>query len=287
MPGYQNIGIVHNGELAEAEDLAKNLTTEYSAGRKWWLSTPGELPERDAELAQSDLIITIGGDGTILRGAHAATGLDIPVLGVNMGRVGFMSDVEATDAIANVGWYLDGNARIERRFMLSATVSGDESRPVLALNDVTVARGAILRVIEVSTVVDGVHLATYRGDGVVVSTATGSTGYSLSLGGPVMDPTSQDFLVKPIATHMSQFGGAILQASSTVELTVQAYEDATLNADGYIDHTLHAGQTVTITQGGNYASFLRRKPAAEFWGELSRRLGLRKGSIKSSHSQRI
>ncbi len=171
--------------------------------------------------------------------------------------------------------------------MLNATISGDDSSPILALNDVTVARGAVLRVIEVSTVVDGVHLATYRGDGVVVSTATGSTGYSLALGGPVMDPTSQDFLVKPIATHMSQFGGAVLQASSVVELTVQADEDATLSADGFIDKTLNAGETVTITQAGDYASFLRRKPAADFWGDLSRRLGLRKGSLKSSRRRRI
>jgi len=86
---------------------------------------------------------------------------------------------------------------------------------------------------------------------------------------------------------MSQFGGAILQASSTVELTVQAYENATLNADGFIDRTLQAGQTVTITQAGNYASFLRRKPAADFWGDLSRRLGLQKGSVKSTRRRRI
>jgi NAD+ kinase len=172
--------------------------------------------------------------------------------------------------------------------MLNAVISDSngESNQILALNDVTVARGAALRVIEVSTVVDGVHLATYRGDGVVVSTATGSTGYSLALGGPVMDPTSRDFLVKPIASHMSQFGGAVLQASSTVELTVEAYEDATLNADGFIDHTLSAGQTVTITQAGDYVSFLRRKPAADFWGDLSRRLELRKGSVNSSRRRR-
>jgi NAD kinase len=96
-----------------------------------------------------------------------------------------------------------------------------------------------------------------------------------------MDPASRDFLVKPIATHMSQFGGAILQASSTVELTVQSEENATLNADGFIDLSLADGETVVISQAGNYASFLRRKPAAEFWGDLSRRLGLRKGPLKS------
>lgn len=287
MPTYSNIGIVHHGLLPEANELAQKIAETYQSGRTWWLATQSDLHERESELVSSDLIVTIGGDGTILRGAHVAAERDIPVLGVNMGRVGFMSDIEAKDAVSEVGWYLEGNARTERRFMLRAQIKGDDANPILALNDVTVARGAVLRVIEVSTVVDGVHLATYRGDGVVVSTATGSTGYSLALGGPVMDPTSQDFLVKPIATHMSQFGGAILQASSTVELTVQAEEQATLNADGFIDRVLNAGETVTITQAGDYASFLRRKPAADFWGDLSRRLGLRKGSLKSSRRRRL
>ena len=281
MPGYHNIGIVHHGLLTEAEELAKQLAAIYGKDRKWWLATQDTIGEYQANLNSSDLIITIGGDGTILRGVHVAASRDIPVLGVNMGRVGFMSDIESKDAINEIGWYLDGNARIERRYMLSAIIQGRESQPVISLNDMTVARGPIVRVIEVNTVVDGVHLATYRGDGVVVSTATGSTGYTLGLGGPVMDPASRDFLVKPIATHMSQFGGAILQASSTVELTVQSEENATLNADGFIDLSLADGETVVISQAGNYASFLRRKPAAEFWGDLSRRLGLRKGPLKS------
>lgn len=289
MPSYHNIGIVHNGELAEAGELAHKLTNTYGDGRKWWLATQSDLHERESEVAESDLIVTIGGDGTILRGAHAAASRDIPILGINMGRVGFMSDIENKDAVDEVGWYLEGNARIEHRFMLKAVISRSEgeSEPIIALNEVTLARGAALRVIEVSTVVDGVHLATYRGDGVVVSTATGSTGYSLALGGPVMDPTSKDFLVKPIASHMSQFGGAILQSSSTVELTVEAYEDATLNADGFIDHTLSAGEMVTITQGGDFTAFLRRKPAADFWGDLATRLELRKGSVKSPPRRRI
>ena len=281
MPGYHNIGIVHHGLLTEAEELAKQLAGIYGKGRKWWLATQDTLGECQENLNSSDLVITIGGDGTILRGVHVAASRDIPVLGVNMGRVGFMSDIESKDAINELGWYLDGNARIERRYMVRATIQGRESQPIISLNDVTVARGSIVRVIEVSTVVDGVHLATYRGDGVVVSTATGSTGYTLGLGGPVMDPASRDFLVKPIATHMSQFGGAILQASSTLELTVQSEENATLNADGFIDLSLADGETVVISQAGNYASFLRRKPAAEFWGDLSRRLGLRKGPLKS------
>jgi len=281
MPRYQNIGIVYHGLLTEAEELAKQIIVAYGKDRKWWLATQDTLRDHEEDLNSSDLILTIGGDGTILRGVHVAASRDIPVLGVNMGRVGFMSDIESKDAINEISWYLDGNARIERRYMLNATIQGKESQSIISLNDVTVARGPIVRVIEVSTVVDGVHLATYRGDGVVVATATGSTGYTLALGGPVMDPASRDFLVKPIATHMSQFGGAILQASSTVELTVQSREKATLNADGFIDVSLADGETVVITQAGDYASFLRRKPAPEFWGDLSRRLGLRKGPLKS------
>ncbi|MBH65166.1 MAG: hypothetical protein CL784_01430 [Chloroflexi bacterium] len=284
MSSYQNIGIVHNGELAAAGDLANRIAEKYSAVRTWWLATQADLDDQTTNLASSDLIITIGGDGTILRGAHAASSQDIPVIGINMGRVGFMSDVEHENALDEIGWYLDGNARIEQRFMVKAVMSNGngDAEPLLAVNDVTVARGAALRVIEVTTVVDGVHLATYRGDGVVVSTATGSTGYSLALGGPVMDPTSRDFLIKPIASHMSQFGGAILQASSTVELTVEAYEDATLNVDGFVDRTLSAGERVTITQEGDSVSFLRRKPPADFWGDLSTRLELRKGSVDTS-----
>ena len=281
MPRYQNIGIVYHGLLTEAEELAKQIIVAYGKDRKWWLATQDTLRDHEEDLNSSDLILTIGGDGTILRGVHVAASRDIPVLGVNMGRVGFMSDIESKDAINEISWYLDGNARIERRYMLNATIQGKESQSIISLNDVTVARGPIVRVIEVSTVVDGVHLATYRGDGVVVATATGSTGYTLALGGPVMDPASRDFLVKPIATHMSQFGGAILQASSTVELTVQSGEKATLNADGFIDVSLADGETVVITHAGDYASFLRRKPAPEFWGDLSRRLGLRKGPLKS------
>ena len=288
MPRYEKIGIVHHGLLADAGELANGLTLKYADGHSWWLATQDTLDECEDDLKTTDLIITIGGDGTILRGVHAAAALDIPVLGVNMGRVGFMSDIEAKDALDEVSWYLDGNARVERRYMLSATIgagAGSDSEPVLALNDITVARGAVLRVIEVSTVIDGVHLATYRGDGVVVSTATGSTGYNLALGGPVMDPQSRDYLVKPIATHMSQFGGVILQESSKIELTVLTEHEATLSVDGFVDEPLAIGETVTVTQAGNFASFLRRKPPADFWGDLSRRLGLRKGSLKTSRSR--
>ena len=199
-----------------------------------------------------------------------------------MGRVGFMSDLDSGDALDRIDWYLDGNARVEEREMVRAEVVESGLPPLDALNDITIARGHLLRVIEVSTEVDGVHFATFRGDGVVVATATGSTGYALSLGGPVMDPMSRDYLVKPIATHMSQFGGVVIKSTSTLELTVIARTPATLNADGFMDIDLSSGQTVRVTHSPHRARFLRSEPPSAFWGSLSMRLGIRKGALPGS-----
>lgn len=275
MTNYSNIGIIHHGLLPEAIDLVVAIESRYSNGYNWWTATQDTLPARKADLDATDLIVTIGGDGTILRGAHEAAPRDIPILGVNMGRVGFMSEIDAEEAVDSLGWYLDGNAWLDERYMLKAEVVGDGSPEMYALNDVSVARGAVLRVIEVETVIDGVHLADYRGDGVVVATATGSTGYTLGLGGPVMDPGSEDYLVKPIATHMSQFGGVVLRSSSTLELTVRCSTPATISADGFIDRSLEDGQSVRISHADIKATFLRKRPRDAFWADLSRRLGMR------------
>ncbi len=282
MTKYRNIGIIHHGLLPEAVELVVALESRYSNGHEWWTATQDTLAARTDDLDATDLIITIGGDGTILRGAHEGAPRDIPVLGINMGRVGFMSEIDAADAVDGVGWYLDGNGRADERYMLKATIQDDSSgepTEFYALNDVSVARGAVLRVIEVETVVDGVHLANYRGDGVVVATATGSTGYTLTLGGPVMDPESEDYLVKPIATHMSQFGGVVLRATSTLELTVNCSSPATMSADGFLDRSLMDGQTVKISHASIKATFLRKRPRDAFWGDLSRRLGMRVGPL--------
>lgn len=275
MTEYRHIGIIHHGLLPEAVVLAGTLQARFGQGRRWWSATQDTLASSAKQLETTDLIVTIGGDGTILRGIHEAAPRGIPVLGINMGRVGFMSEIDSEDALEGLGWYLEGNARLDERYMLQAEVTGGQRTVMHALNDVTLARGAVLRVIEVETVIDGVHLADYRGDGLVVATATGSTGYTLSLGGPVMDPASDDYLVKPIATHMSQFGGIVLRSTSTLELTVRCSSPATISADGFIDRSLEDGQTVNIKHADMKATFLRKRPRTAFWADLSRRLGLR------------
>jgi NAD+ kinase len=286
MKRFHRIGIIHHGLIDEARELAHAIAARYDDGRKWWLATQDTLQQQSEELDEADLIVTIGGDGTILRAVHLAAPRGIPLVGVNMGRVGFMSEIESAEALEGLAWYLDGNARVEERCMLRTQIEDVPDSEIHSLNDVTVARGAALRMIEVSTVVDGVHLATYRGDGVVIATATGSTGYTLALGGPVMDPSSQDYLVKPIATHMSQFGGVILQSTSLLHLTVYCDEPATLNADGFFDQPLQDGQTVLVTHSTFKAKFLRKQPPTAFWGDLSRKLGIRKGSVNGGRRSR-
>ena len=282
---YKNIGICYHDLNPEAGELARAIADRIAPKRAVAAANQDELDSNPEVLSGSDLIITIGGDGTILRGVHAAAPRGVPVLGVNMGRVGFMSDFDSDEALDRIDWYLDGNARVEEREMVRAEVLGSGLSPLDALNDVTIARGHQLRVIEVSTEVDGVHFATFRGDGVVVATATGSTGYALSLGGPVMDPMSRDYLVKPIATHMSQFGGVVIKSTSTLELTVIARTPATLNADGFMDVDLTSGQTVRVSHSPHRARFLRSEPPSAFWGSLSMRLGIRKGARPGSERE--
>ena len=276
---YENIGICYHGLNPEAGDLARAIADRIGPDHTVATANQDELDINPDALSGSDLVITIGGDGTILRGVHVAAPRGLPVLGVNMGRVGFMSDIDSGDALDRIDWYLDGHARVEEREMVRAEVVGSGLPPLDALNDITIARGHQLRVIDVSTVVDGVHFATFRGDGVVVATATGSTGYALSLGGPVMDPMSRDYLVKPIATHMSQFGGVVIKSTSTLEFTVTARTPATLNADGFMDVDLASGQTVRVSHSPHRARFLRSQRPSAFWGSLSMRLGIRKGAL--------
>ncbi len=274
--------VAHHTLLPQAAELANQIVSRYADRCQWWLANESTLAHEtgDDRLGHTDLIITIGGDGTILRGMHAGSLHQIPVLGVNMGRVGFMSEIDSHDALDEIAWFLDGNGTVDARAMLEARLCSGAEESLHALNDVTVHRGGELRVIEVTAVIDGVELSTYRGDGVVVATPTGSTGYTLQLGAPVIDPNAPVFMLKPIAGHMSQFGGVVINANSTLDLTVQTTADATLTVDGYISRVMSDGSRVRISKSKREAKFLRKTPGNSFWMGLSHRLGMRMGAVR-------
>ena len=276
MHKYNNILVVFNDTHSNSSVIADQIVSDFSKGYNF--NKINEFDLENYELKSTDLVVTIGGDGTILRAAHKISGSFIPILGINTGRVGFMSELESNNFETQVQNYFNGISRIEYRFMLEAKIKNNNT--LHALNDITLARGKFLRVIEISTEINGVHLATYRGDGVVASSPTGSTAYSLSLGSPVLDPTSNNILLKPIATHMSQFGGVVLGSNSKIKLTVFTQNDAILNIDGFMDIEMGNTDSVEVKISNRKIGFLRMKSPDEYWGNLSRKLGIRKGTYK-------
>ena len=277
MTSYNTIGIIYNSLSEPASKLSRKIIDNFSNDKTFWSANEIDILNQKDKINQSDLIIAVGGDGTILRVAHLVADHNIPILGINMGRVGFMSEIEESDAIKALPWYFEGNARIEKRYMLEAISLKTNEVFAISLNDIAVARGNLIRVAEIATYIDGVHLSTYRCDGIIVSTATGSTGYNLALGGPVLDPLSKDFILKPIASHMSQFGGVVLSSSSRIKIEIISDQQINFSSDGFIDKQLKKSDQIEIYQSKKYISFLRKKQSSEFWGDITRKLGIRKG----------
>lgn len=272
------IGILYRLPLKPAEELARALHQKLTAQRyDCWLC-PVEEEIRAGDLAHgSDLIITVGGDGTILRAARVAVPLAIPMLGVNMGRLGFMTEMKGSQALEKVPQYLGSEGRIEERAMLDiefipreGSIATESFFP--ALNDVVVGRGAAARVTHIQVHIDGVELTTYKADAVIVSTATGSTGYTFASGGPILYPQSQALLLVPVAAHLSLSNPLVLHPDSTLEMRVLSEHQGTLCVDGQLDLPLRAGNMVRARRSAQVARFLRAKPPSHFYATLTKRL---------------
>jgi NAD+ kinase len=276
MAARRLIGLVHNALLPESGRAAEALAD--SLGREsCWIASAGDL--LDVDLSGTSVIVTAGGDGTILRAVRAAAPHSIPILGVNLGRVGFMTELSADEAAEKIPSYLDGSRRVEERAMLRATVQPAEGESkaasIDALNDVVVSRGAVPRLLDIDVRVDGVRLITYRADGVIIATATGSTGYALSAGGPIMYPEARDVLVQPLAAHMSLQSGIVVPGESEVQLSVKASSEFVLTIDGHTDTELTEGDVVRVERSPYVARFLRADPPAASYSSLTRKLGVR------------
>jgi NAD+ kinase len=203
----------------------------------------------------------------------------IPITGVNLGRLGFMTELSAKEAKAKLPALLEGKGWLDERAMLEAELSATEDEPprtFSALNDVVVARGEVARVVFIEVNIDGELVTTYKADGVIVATATGSTGYSLAAGGPILHPQSKDFLLVPISPHLSPTYPLVLPAASVVKLKVNTTHQAALSVDGHINLPLTSGNVITVRHSANCGRFLRIHPGAAFYGSLEQKL---KGKI--------
>jgi NAD+ kinase len=276
----KTIGIIYNARIPEALDLSTAIFDGLALEGGSWISSAEDLDSLIQRMAATELVITVGGDGTILRAMRVTAPAEVPVVGINMGRLGFMTELSVQEALEKLPLYFDGACRVEERAMLQARLikSGSGRRaqvdgPYHAVNDVVLARGAASRVVTIRATIDGADLTTFRADAVIMSTATGSTGYNLSVGGPILDPLSDCLVLKPVAAHVGLAAGLVLETTCKVELSLAGDQQAILSVDGHVDYPMSPGDRVEVERSPLKARFLRANPPNYFYATLTRRLG--------------
>ena len=216
----------------------------------------------DREIHDADLIICFGGDGTILHMSKTATRAGIPILGVNIGTMGFMAELESTE-LEELKRLATGDFTIDKRMMLDVTVFRERDIIFhdICLNDVVITKGAVARIVHLAVECDGVEAMECGGDGVIVATPTGSTAYSLSAGGPIVEPAAHSILVTPICAH--DVGSRCMVTSDqrviNVKLTRNARRNAYLSVDGGKSVRLNMGDVTTIKKSNLETSLVRLK----------------------------
>jgi NAD+ kinase len=207
------------------------------------------LTERSIEVVDDnpDLIVSLGGDGTMLRAAHVAHAADAPLLGVNFGSLGYLTEVEAGEEIDALKRVLDGDYRVEHRMMLDCEVASEgRLERHVGLNEVLVERSARYRLVRLRVRVGGEQLATFNADGVIVATPTGSTAYALSAGGPIISPRAEALLIVPVSPHVMFSRPVVLAADDVVTIELdESAPVASLSLDGRLGCKLAAGAKVT------------------------------------------
>jgi NAD+ kinase len=276
-PSFNYIGLLYHPRLPESEQLAAEMLEflEGSGISAWIGSTWDEAAviERAPGL---DLFVVLGGDGSMLRAARMGSRHSIPILGVHLGRLGFLAEVKPAEWAERLRQMLAGDYWVEERMMLRAECWRDAERlgEYEALNDVVISRGALARIVRLGTYIDGGYLTTYVADGLIVATATGSTAYALAAGGPIVPPELQNMLLVPLAPHLSLERAIVLSKGSQVR--IKAYTDhiAILTVDGQSQVELADGDCVQVVASPRVARFIRLQDRAYFYRTLMRRLGV-------------
>jgi NAD+ kinase len=271
----KRVGILFHPKKAEARSLTSEISSLLSkSGISCWESSAWEEQKAQTLAKGSDLVVSIGGDGTILRAARISSLWNVPVLGINMGRVGFLTELETNEVTDYLPQLIAGEGWIDERAMLSASLltgtAGGKSYD--GLNDVVIARRSSTRVVTVETRLNGEEFTAYRGDGVIVSTATGSTGYCLAAGGPILHPGSREIVLQPICPHLSQEHGMVLAEETGIELRVNTSTDAIFSVDGQLEVPLTNGDTVSVRLSERSAKLLRLHPRSHFYATLAGKL---------------
>lgn len=236
-----------------------------------------DLAVSDEDLAtRADMVIALGGDGTILRAAGLAARAGVPILGVNLGGFGFLAELSTADLPSALPDLVAERYELDERMMLQAEADHIDSDALLALNDVVVTAQGVARVLRLRVLVNGEHLASYPADGVIVATPTGSTAYSLSAGGPILHPKVDAVVITPISPHTFNARSVVVDRNDTVdvELTVPS-QDATVTVDGRVGLPMRQTWRVRVRRARQTTRFIRLRSSSFYsilrtklaWGE--------------------
>ncbi len=241
------------------------------------LDWPADCSDEEV-VARADLLVVLGGDGTLLHGARLLGGRAIPILGVNLGSLGFMTEIPAQEFFTTLDDVLSGHFRTESRLKLSCRLyrKGQVVVDDEVLNDIVINKGALARIADHEMSVDGQYVATYKSDGIVIATPTGSTAYSLSAGGPIVHPVVDCMVVTPICSHALTQRPIVIPAERTVHIDLRGpAEDVYLTLDGKAGHMLEPGDRLEVHRSPNRVLLIRNPKMGYFsilrqklrWGE--------------------
>jgi NAD+ kinase len=273
------IGFAYNPTSEAAVELSARASGWCQVrGIGEWQAQAGDLDRLREELRTTDVLVVLGGDGTFLRAARAVAEVDVPLLGVNLGKVGFLSKAEAGDLETVLGQIVAGDFTIDERMVIEGRILrggriGQDERHI-ALNDIVIARGALARVCRLDVSIDGSHLATFIADGLVVASPTGSTGYSFSAGGPILDPVSRNLVVTPIAAYLSAIRSVVVSPRQVVRCQVVDAYEALVSVDGREDLPISVGDVVEVHALERPIRLVEPKGAQPFWDLLRHKVEL-------------
>jgi NAD+ kinase len=278
----KRIGFAFNPTKPQALEMRDRAMEWWAAaGLTSWACESNATDELVEKLADTDCLVVLGGDGTFLRAARALAVVDVPVLGVNSGRIGFLSKVEPDGLLKTLEELAAERYTFEHRMMLEASLirgPGRENVPgtgsFAALNDAAIVRGAEARVLRLDVAIDTSHLASYIADGVVVATPTGSTAYSFSAGGPILDPIARNLVVTPIAAYLSSIRSIVVGPYHTVRVTVIEGPPGIVSIDGRDDYPIETGDAVEIRALERPLRFVEPVGALPFWELLRQKAEL-------------
>ncbi|MCU0244922.1 MAG: NAD(+)/NADH kinase [Bryobacter sp.] len=250
----------------------RNIVARLDAETSRYLGKENGIPREDIGKG-ADLVIVLGGDGTLLSAARAIHGLDVPVFPVNLGSLGFLTAITTEELYVELERALSGESRIAKRRLLSCEVhrGAEKLSHYEALNDVVVTKAALARMIDLDVTVDHHFVCSYKADGLIVTTPTGSTAYSLSAGGPILFPSVPALCITPICPHMLTNRPVIVPDESIITLHNHAQDDAYLTVDGQVGEPLHYNDRVVCRSSG-HSLRLVRPPRLRFFDVLRQKL---------------